>query len=100
MPRKGSLLKQVQTRAMEIIRAGIFQFGEVKISMRLYKKGGNLKENGGKQFSRAFWERKRGNGCKPKIGGFKLDIRKKVFFFIFFCNEEIFIIEDTETEMC
>lgn len=80
LTRKGILLKQVQTRAMEFIRTGIFQSGEAKVSMRLYKKDGELEENGGKQFSRACCEKTRGNGFKPKIGGFKLDIRKKGFF--------------------
>lgn len=38
LPRKGILLKQVQTRTMEIIKSRIFQSGEVKVAMRLYKK--------------------------------------------------------------
>lgn len=32
------LLKHIQTRAREFIRAGIFQSGEVKVSMKLCKK--------------------------------------------------------------
>lgn len=43
LPRKDmDLLKQVLTRAVEIMRAGVFQSGEVKVSMRLYKKNGDL----------------------------------------------------------
>lgn len=61
------LLKKVQTRPVEFVRAGVFQSGKVKVSMRLCKKDGDLKENGGKQVSRACCERTRGNGFKPKI---------------------------------
>lgn len=67
------------SRSMEIIKAGVFQSGEKKISMTFCKKDGHLQENGGKQFSRACCDRTRGNGFKPKIGGFKSDIRKNFF---------------------
>jgi len=43
-----------------------------------YLKGASRKDGEG-LFTRVFSERTRGNGCKLKESGFRLDIRKKFF---------------------